>query len=142
MTTGAGTWNKAELIPMVTNNAPRTTKFGANPNRLPQMAVMSGVDIMRSLQGSLCATAPTNKLRSEGSRCNINSKLAEVSDKLNLEIMRGSSGGRKLEYTSCRKCADERMKTLGQWNSRFVILICNPKRPLARYLHYKSSNTS
>jgi len=99
---------------MVTNNTPSRTKLGANPIKLPQIAVMSGVDIMSNLQGSLCATAPTNKLRNEGSRCNINSKLAEVSDKLNLLIISGKSGGRKLEYTSCRKCADERMNTLGQ----------------------------
>ena len=72
-------------------------RFGANPSKLPQIAVTNGVKIMSNLHGSLWATAPIKRLSKEGRFCNMSNPLAAVSDRLNLLMISGSKGGKKLE---------------------------------------------
>jgi len=86
--------------------------LGAAPSRLPLMAVTKGARIMMGRQWTLCANVPRTILKSEGIRCRRLSQLAAARLIPYFFNSNGSKGARNEEYTSCTKCADEKVMTL------------------------------
>ena len=77
--------------------------FSAIPNKLPQMPVITGANIIIHLHGRLCATAPMNKLKNEGNCWTSESILAPDNESPKLLIIKGNIGAKNDEYTSCKK---------------------------------------
>jgi len=105
--TGAGTWNRVELIPLINSRIARNIYPGATPIRLIATEVTAGAKITRYLAFIFSAIIPTRKLNKEGILCIIDSSPARVLLIPSFSIRIGSACARKDVKVSWKRWADE-----------------------------------